>query len=126
MSTNDTVFLLANGASDVALDTEPDHEQFQEALDALCRKLAQDIVRDGEGATKFITINVEGAPDSASAKKIANAIAKSPLVKTAFYGNDANWGRIIAAAGYAGISLDPERSMPGRRGLPAGHLPCPR
>ena len=108
MSTNDTVFLLANGASGVSLNTAEDRQQFQKTLDDLCRKLAQDIVRDGEGATKFITINIEGAEDNVSAKKIASAIATSPLVKTAFYGNDANWGRIICAAGYAGIALDPD------------------
>ena len=109
MSTNDTVFLLANGGSGVSLVTSEDREQFQEALDALCRKLAQDIVRDGEGASKFIAVHVQEALDAESARKIANAIATSPLVKTAFYGNDANWGRIIAAVGYAGVPLDLER-----------------
>lgn len=106
MSTNDTVFLLANGASGVTLQTDADVEQFQQALEALCIKLAQDIVRDGEGVTKFVTIRVTGAPDDAAARQIANTIATSPLVKTAFYGNDANWGRIVAAAGRAGISLN--------------------
>jgi glutamate N-acetyltransferase/amino-acid N-acetyltransferase len=109
MSTNDTVFLLANGASGVSLVTSEDREQFQQALDALCRKLAQDIVRDGEGASKFIAVYVQEAFDTESARKIANAIATSPLVKTAFYGNDANWGRIIAAVGYAGVPLDLDR-----------------
>ncbi len=108
MSTNDTVYLMANGESRTELSTEADYEQFQMALNALCRKLAQDIVRDGEGASKFVTISIEGAPNNKSARKIANAIATSPLVKTAFYGNDANWGRIIAAAGYAGVPLNPE------------------
>src|SRR5690606_12844137 len=69
-------------------------------------KLAQDVVRDGEGVTKFITVRVEGAPDNAAARQIANTIAVSPLVKTAFYGNDANWGRIVMAAGRAGIPFD--------------------
>lgn len=109
MSTNDTVFLLANGASGVSLLTSGDREQFQKALDAVSRKLAQDIVRDGEGASKFIAVHVQGAFDTESARKIANAIATSPLVKTAFYGNDANWGRIIAAVGYAGVPLDLDR-----------------
>jgi glutamate N-acetyltransferase / amino-acid N-acetyltransferase len=108
MSTNDTVLLMANGASEVELSTKEDLAQFQTALDAVCKKLAQDIVRDGEGVTKFVTINIEGAPDRESAKKIGNAIATSPLVKTAFYGNDANWGRIICAAGYAGVQLNPD------------------
>ncbi len=106
MSTNDTVFLLANGASSTALKTDEDQAQFQEALNAVCKKLAQDIVRDGEGVTKFITIHITGAPDATAARLIANTIATSPLVKTAFYGNDANWGRIMAAAGRAGVDLD--------------------
>lgn len=104
-STNDTVLLLANGASAVGLDTEDDCEQFQQALEAVAVALAQAIVRDGEGVTKFITVNVQGAPDDAGAHQIANTIANSPLVKTAFYGNDANWGRILMAAGRAGIDF---------------------
>jgi glutamate N-acetyltransferase/amino-acid N-acetyltransferase len=108
-STNDTVFLLANGASGIELDTVSDQEQFQQALNALCLQLAQDVVRDGEGVTKFITVRVEGAPDPVAARQIANTIANSPLVKTAFYGNDANWGRILMAAGRAGVPLEQER-----------------
>ncbi len=106
MSTNDSVFLLANGASGVIIGSDQ-REQFTTALRPFVPKLAQDIVRDGEGATKFITLHVTGAPDDAAARQIANTIATSPLVKTAFYGGDANWGRIIAAAGRAGIDLDP-------------------
>src|SRR5690606_4842641 len=102
MSTNDTVLLLANGASGVTLDNDDDLARFEAALRAVCTKLAQDIVRDGEGVTRFITVNVTGALDDAAAKQIGNTIATSPLVKTAFYGGDANWGRIIAAAGRAG------------------------
>lgn len=102
-STNDTVLLLANGASGVT----PDMTEFEAALTEVCTALAHMIVRDGEGATKFITIRVAGASDDSAAHAIANTIATSPLVKTAFYGNDANWGRIIAAAGRAGIPLDP-------------------
>jgi glutamate N-acetyltransferase / amino-acid N-acetyltransferase len=109
MSTNDTVLMLANGASGVELQSADDVAQFDAALKALCVKLAQDIVRDGEGATKFLTINVKGAADDTAAKQVANAIATSALVKTAFYGGDANWGRIIAAAGRSGIQLDPEQ-----------------
>jgi glutamate N-acetyltransferase/amino-acid N-acetyltransferase len=105
-STNDTVLLLANGASGARLETAEDCEQFQQALNGVCIKLAQDVVRDGEGVTKFITVRVEGAPDNAAARQIANTIAVSPLVKTAFYGNDANWGRIVMAAGRAGIPFD--------------------
>ncbi len=107
-STNDSVFLLANGASGVTIGVDQ-REQFTEALTAISRKLAQDIVRDGEGATKFITLHVNGAPDDYAARKIANTIGTSPLVKTAFYGGDANWGRIVAAAGRAGIDLNPQK-----------------
>lgn len=110
-STNDTVLLLANGASGVSLDAAYETGQFQAALDAVSIKLAQDIVRDGEGATKFITIAVTGAADNASAHKIANTIATSSLVKTAFFGGDANWGRIIAAAGRSGQDFDPDRAQ---------------
>ncbi|MEP7293403.1 MAG: bifunctional ornithine acetyltransferase/N-acetylglutamate synthase, partial [Chloroflexota bacterium] len=107
-STNDTVLLLANGASGVTIGAV-EREVFMQALTDVSRKLAQDVVRDGEGATKFITLHVSGAPDDDSARKIANTIGTSPLVKTAFYGGDANWGRIIAAAGRAGIDLDPQK-----------------
>jgi len=109
MSTNDTVLLLANGASGADVQTLSDEAQFSAALEDVCRSLAQAIVRDGEGVTKFITINVGGAVDDAAARLIANTIATSALVKTAFYGADANWGRIVAAAGRAGVPLAPER-----------------
>lgn len=109
MSTNDTALLLANGASGVVIESPDDLRTFQKALTTVSTKLAKDIVRDGEGATKFIAISVHGAPDDADARKIADAIATSPLVKTAFYGGDANWGRILAAAGRAGVPLDPSR-----------------
>jgi glutamate N-acetyltransferase/amino-acid N-acetyltransferase len=105
MSTNDTVLLLANGASGVAVD----EAGFVAALTDLCVTLAQAIVRNGEGATKFVTLSVTGAPDSQSARTVAHTIATSALVKTAFYGADPNWGRILAAAGYSGVSLDPAR-----------------
>ncbi len=108
MSTNDTLLLLANGVSGVTLQSPADFTAFHEALTAVCRKLAQDIVRDGEGVTKFITLTVRGASSPEAAHQMANAIATSPLVKTAFFGNDANWGRIIAAAGRAGVPIDPD------------------
>ncbi len=107
MSTNDTLLLLANGVSGVTLQSPDDFTAFHEALTAVCRKLAQDIVRDGEGVTKFITLTVRGASSPEAAHQIANTIATSPLVKTAFFGNDANWGRIVAAAGRAGVTIDP-------------------
>lgn len=106
MSTNDTVLLLGNGA---AGSTPPDLAEFEQALTALCVELAQAIVRDGEGATRFVTVEVTGAANEAEARAVARQIAMSPLVKTAFYGADANWGRILAAAGYSGVDLDPAR-----------------
>ena len=104
MSPNDTVLLLANGASGVTIHSDTDRARFQAALDAVCEHLAQAIVRDGEGATTFITLNVSGTATDAEARQVANTVATSPLVKTAFYGGDANWGRIIAAAGRSGVS----------------------
>ncbi|MCK6577169.1 MAG: bifunctional glutamate N-acetyltransferase/amino-acid acetyltransferase ArgJ [Anaerolineae bacterium] len=105
-STNDTVLLLANGASGVAIADDADEAAFLTALTEVSVQLAQAVVRDGEGATKFIAIEVTGAQNDSTAKQIANTIATSPLVKTAFYGGDANWGRIMAAAGRAGVPLD--------------------
>jgi glutamate N-acetyltransferase / amino-acid N-acetyltransferase len=107
MSTNDTVLLLANGASGGAV--EEDDGEFQGALNEVCTTLAQAIVRDGEGATKFVTVQVSGAPDEDAARAIARSIATSPLCKTAFYGADPNWGRVLSAAGYAGFPLEPDR-----------------
>ena len=104
-STNDTVILLANGASGVVVDGDG-LEVFQEAVTAVCTELAQMIVRDGEGASKFVEIRVTGAATEADAHQIANTIATSPLVKTAFAGGDPNWGRILAAAGRAGVQFD--------------------
>lgn len=105
MSTNDTVLLLSSGASGVRAGGAA----FTEALTQVAQALAQAIVRDGEGATKFIEVRVTGARTPAEAEQIAQAIARSPLVKTAFYGGDPNWGRILAAAGYSGVALDPDR-----------------
>ncbi len=106
MSTNDTVLALANGASGVAVS---DEAQFTAALTGICAQLARAIVRDGEGATKFVTVEVTGAADEGTAHTVAHRIASSALVKTAFYGADPNWGRILCAAGYAGVTLDPGR-----------------
>ncbi|MCX6029559.1 MAG: bifunctional glutamate N-acetyltransferase/amino-acid acetyltransferase ArgJ [Chloroflexi bacterium] len=114
MSTNDTVLLLANGAAGAPdLRGFGNHEglaAFASALTSLCTDLAQQIVRDGEGATKFITVRVEGAASDADARGAAKAVANSPLVKTAFYGGDANWGRILAAVGYSGAMVEPTRA----------------
>jgi glutamate N-acetyltransferase/amino-acid N-acetyltransferase len=107
-STNDMVVVLANGAAGVAVQPE-DEEAFGAALEAVCRELALLIVRDGEGATKFVTVTVAGAPSEEAADTIARTIANSPLVKTALTGCNPNWGRILAAAGRAGVPFDPER-----------------
>jgi glutamate N-acetyltransferase/amino-acid N-acetyltransferase len=105
-STNDTILLLANGVSGTAV-TDPDSiAQFGAALNQLCLALAHMIVRDGEGASKFVEIQVTGAKSEADAYQIANTIATSPLVKTAFAGSDANWGRLLMAAGRAGVPFD--------------------
>jgi len=106
-STNDTVLLLANGAAGVALAGDADRRCFAEALEALCVRLAQLIVRDGEGASRFVTLEVTGARTEADAVRVGRTIATSPLVKTALAGGDPNWGRILAAAGRAGVAFDP-------------------
>jgi glutamate N-acetyltransferase/amino-acid N-acetyltransferase len=109
-STNDMVAVLANGASGARLLTAAageDYEVFYGALERVLIALSKMIVRDGEGATKFIEITVTGAADEKCAVQAARAIANSNLVKTAIHGEDANWGRIIAAVGYSGIDFDP-------------------
>jgi glutamate N-acetyltransferase/amino-acid N-acetyltransferase len=108
-STNDTVLLLANGTSGVAVDDEATRTAFTEGLDRICIDLAQAIVRDGEGASKFVTLQVTGARVESDALKVARVIATSPLVKTALAGGDPNWGRVLAASGRAGVHLDPNR-----------------
>ncbi len=114
-STSDTVLLFATGAAGsrgVPEITEPGGRAlsgFQGALDDLCRDLAQQIVKDGEGASKFAEITVSGAVSAASAKKIALSVANSPLVKTALAGEDANWGRVVMAVGKAGEPADRDR-----------------
>jgi glutamate N-acetyltransferase / amino-acid N-acetyltransferase len=110
MSTSDTVLLLANGASGASVEPgSPDEDTFREALTALCQDLAKALVKDGEGATKFVEIAVRGARNDQDARTVARAIAHSQLCKTAFYGQDPNWGRITCAAGYSGAEIDPDR-----------------
>lgn len=112
-STNDGVILLANGLCGGApIDSVEDarYAPFAGALTELCVALAQAIVRDGEGATKFVAIHVHGARDAAEAHAAANTVATSPLVKTAFFGGDANWGRILAAVGRSSAAVDPLRA----------------
>jgi len=108
MSTNDTVLALANGASGSFLTTAADLELLENALLQMTQELAYMMVKDGEGATKVVKVMVTGAPSPTAAEKICRAVANSSLVKTAFFGQDANWGRIIAAVGYAGVDLRPE------------------
>lgn len=112
MSTNDTALLLANGASGVsyAALSANGRKAFDLALREVMEELAKLIVRDGEGATKLVTIETRGARTAEDAKAVCRAIANSPLVKTAFFGGDANWGRVLAAAGYSGAELAPEKT----------------
>jgi glutamate N-acetyltransferase/amino-acid N-acetyltransferase len=105
-STNDTLVLLANGASGVRPDPK-ELAKVEEEITGVMEQLAQQIARDGEGARKFITIVVSGAPSHDGAARMARTIANSPLVKTAVAGSDPNWGRILSAAGNAGVAFDP-------------------
>ncbi|SMC97481.1 bifunctional glutamate N-acetyltransferase/amino-acid acetyltransferase ArgJ [Sporomusa malonica] len=112
-STNDMVAVLANGQVGNELITSTDSQTYREfysVLKTVCTELAQLIVRDGEGATKFLEINVTRAVSFADAKCAAMAIAKSPLVKTAFFGQDPNWGRILCAVGYSGAKTQPDKT----------------
>ena len=110
-STNDSVFILANGVLGNKEITEKseDYGKVVDTLSSLCGEIAEMIVKDGEGATKVVRIRVTEAKTERDAQKIVRTIATSQLVKTAFYGEDANWGRIIAAAGRAGVKFDPEK-----------------
>jgi glutamate N-acetyltransferase / amino-acid N-acetyltransferase len=111
MSTNDTVILMANGEADNRIITGGGRpmEIFQDNLNAVTRELASMIVKDGEGASKFIEVRVHGAKDDRQAKKVAGAIADSLLVKCAVAGGDPNWGRIASSAGASGVRFDPEK-----------------
>ena len=111
-STNDSMIVLANGLAGNQLITskeQPGYKLFSQALLQVAQDLAIMIAHDGEGSTKFLEVNVVGAASFADAKLAAMAIAKSPLVKTAFFGEDPNWGRIACAAGYSGADLDPDK-----------------
>ncbi|MBI3836843.1 MAG: bifunctional glutamate N-acetyltransferase/amino-acid acetyltransferase ArgJ [Planctomycetia bacterium] len=107
MSTNDTVLLLANGAAGGNVLDGTDVQTFRHALQETCSELARSIPADGEGATHLITLDVTGCATMDAARQIARTVADSPLVKTAVAGADPNWGRIVSAAGYAGIEFDP-------------------
>ncbi len=120
-STSDTVLLFATGAgeghAEPAAADDPRLEGLRAALESVCLDLAQQVVRDGEGAQKFVAIAVSGAATDAAARRIGLAVANSPLVKTAIAGSDANWGRIVMAVGKAGEAIDPERLTIGVGGV---------
>jgi glutamate N-acetyltransferase/amino-acid N-acetyltransferase len=107
-STNDTLLLFANGRSQpgAAFLSGSDLERFGTSVTAVCRDLSRAIADDAEGATHLVTVEVEGLRDEAEARRVAKAVADSPLVKTAIYGADPNWGRIVSAAGYAGVAFE--------------------
>ena len=113
MSTNDMVTVLANGAAgnEKITSKNDDYKIFYSTLENLCRELSKKIAADGEGATKFLTINVNGAENFEDAKKVGMSVAKSPLVKTAFFGEDPNWGRVICAVGYSGVKINPASTV---------------
>ncbi|HID12022.1 MAG TPA: bifunctional glutamate N-acetyltransferase/amino-acid acetyltransferase ArgJ, partial [Candidatus Latescibacteria bacterium] len=106
-STNDTVFILANGASGVGFGKD-ELPKFARALEEVCLDLARQMARDGEGATKLIVVRVKGARSEEEAGRVARAVAESPLVKTAMFGKDPNWGRVLAAVGRSGVDVEEE------------------
>ncbi|HEY4715770.1 MAG TPA: bifunctional glutamate N-acetyltransferase/amino-acid acetyltransferase ArgJ [bacterium] len=110
MSTNDTVLMLANGLSGVDISVRGGIGKFSEALENVCKSLSLMIVKDGEGATKVVEIEVQGAKSKGDARQIAYKIGNSPLVKTAIFGCDPNWGRVLAAAGASGVRFDPNKT----------------
>jgi len=125
MSTNDTLALLANGASGVSPNAK-ERQVFQEVLSWVLESLAEQIAADGEGARKLIVVRAVGFKTAEDAGKVARTIANSPLVKTAIAGSDPNWGRIICAAGYSGVRFDPrdidiylQRQLVCKKGLAA-------
>jgi glutamate N-acetyltransferase/amino-acid N-acetyltransferase len=127
-STNDTMVLLANGAAGVVLDPkQEDRDALEAGIASVMESLARQIARDGEGATRLVTIDVTGAADNRAAAQIARAVANSPLVKTAMAGADPNWGRILCAAGNAGVAFDPAKADIDLQGTPVcrGGLAAP-
>lgn len=107
-STNDTVLLLASGASGATVN-EVSAAAFQDALTEVCTSMAKQVVGDGEGLTHMVELEIEGAPTDADALKVAKAIAHSPLVKTSWAGTDPNWGRLLSATGASGVAIDPAK-----------------
>jgi glutamate N-acetyltransferase/amino-acid N-acetyltransferase len=118
MSTSDTVLVLANGASGGGPIEGDDLGAFRDGLTQICTSLARQIARDGEGATKLITIRVTGAPCETQARTVGLSVANSNLVKTAVFGRDPNWGRILCAVGYSGAPVDPNRISVAMAGIP--------
>ncbi len=110
-STNDTVVVLANGlaGNEEVVSEGKDYDAFKEALHYVNERLAKNLVRDGEGATKFMEVNVTGAATEADAKTMAKSVVKSSLFKAAVFGEDANWGRVLCAMGYSGVKFDPQK-----------------
>jgi glutamate N-acetyltransferase / amino-acid N-acetyltransferase len=108
-STNDTVLLMASGLSGIEIRSTAQRTVFQSTLDEVMITLAKWLIQDAEGATKLVEINVKGAPSDSNALRIAETVANSNLFKTALFGEDANWGRILAAIGRAGVAIDPQR-----------------
>jgi len=109
-STNDMILIMANGASGVTVSSSAEHEAFSLSLEAVCVSLAKAMARDGEGATKLVTVTVNGAADENTAEVLAKSVAASSLVKAACFGADANWGRILCAMGYSGADFDPDKT----------------
>jgi glutamate N-acetyltransferase/amino-acid N-acetyltransferase len=121
-STNDTILVMASGLSGISpIETKGGaFETFAAALEALCIKLSRDMARDGEGATRLLTVTVTGAQDEDSARSLAKAVVSSNLVKAACFGADANWGRVLCAMGYSGVDFDPDHvdvSFAGKAGV---------
>lgn len=125
MSTSDTVLLLANGAGGAKIAGDAAEIAFRDALRDVCADLSQQIIRDAEGAEHFVTIDVHGLQAREDAHCIAKAVAESPLVKTAITGNDPNWGRIVSAAGYAGITFEEEDCSLSINGIEVYHAGAP-
>ncbi len=108
-STNDSVFVLANGASGAEIKTASEYSAFSEALTGVLKELAMLIVRDGEGATRFVKLNIENAATYEEAVRVGRAVGTSPLVKTAIFGGDPNWGRVVSAIGNSDAKFDPAK-----------------
>ena len=118
MSTNDTIIVLANNAAETGELAGTDLAAFTDSMEEVLVSLSKQVARDGEGATKLITIRVAGAADETSGRTVGLSVANSNLVKTAVFGRDPNWGRILCAMGYAGVDFDPDRARVWMAGIP--------